>query len=100
MHSELEENSLGNFGERETPDTHDWGYFAHLSIYKFASQFSFGLRFLDIGCGTGYGSAYVNENAHARVSALDRDARVMMQMSPSIRASIQARTTAHWGSLP
>lgn len=46
-------------------------YYAHLSIYYFASQFTQGKRVLDAGSGAGYGSAYLAEHGADFVQALD-----------------------------
>ena len=34
-------------------------FLAHLAVYDFAARFAPGLRVLDLGCGTGYGSAHL-----------------------------------------
>lgn len=48
-------------GERVVPDdvTHKDLYFEHIARYAFASQFTSGKTVLDVGCGTGYGSAFL-----------------------------------------
>ena len=66
--------SRGNFGERQESGRHDWGYYAHLSIYAFAAEFVRGRRCLEIGCGTGYGAQYLEaEGGAASVVAIDKD---------------------------
>ncbi|RCV65769.1 2-polyprenyl-3-methyl-5-hydroxy-6-metoxy-1,4-benzoquinol methylase [Methanophagales archaeon] len=55
-------NSTGDLtdaGERVSPDCKNDCYYAHLSIYHFASQFVRDKRVLDAGSGTGYGASYL-----------------------------------------
>src|SRR5262249_18901667 len=58
-------------GERATPDVANWGFYAHLSIYHFASRFAAGARVLDAGSGTGYGSRYLLDRGARSVLGLD-----------------------------
>ena len=58
-------------GERITPDVRNWGYYAHLSIYSFCSQFVKGARVLDAGCGTGYGCPHLLQHGAASVVGVD-----------------------------
>jgi SAM-dependent methyltransferase len=67
----------GNFGERQRADRPDWGFFAHLSIYRFAAPLVAGKRCLEIGCGTGYGSAHLLEAGPERLVAMDKAADVL-----------------------
>jgi SAM-dependent methyltransferase len=60
---------LTNAGERMVVGNM-WGYWAHLSIYRFAVPFAQGKRVLDAGSGAGYGSAYLARYG-ANVLALD-----------------------------
>jgi GT2 family glycosyltransferase/SAM-dependent methyltransferase len=64
-------------GERVTPDRADWGYYAHLSIYSFATGFTAGKRVLDAGCGTGYGSHYLLTQGAEHVEAIDYSERAI-----------------------
>lgn len=59
-------------GERAIPGDPKWQhlFFEHMVRYIFASQFMEGKRVIDIGCGTGYGSAYIAKNA-AEVVGID-----------------------------
>lgn len=50
-------------------------YVAHLSIYTFFARFCRGLRVLDAGCGTGYGSAYLARAGAASVLGVDINAK-------------------------
>ena len=60
---------LTNAGERMIVGNM-WGYWAHLSIYRFSVPFAQGKRVLDAGSGAGYGSAYLSRHG-AKVIALD-----------------------------
>jgi SAM-dependent methyltransferase len=64
----------GNFGERQEPRPHDWGFLAHQSIYEFAGGFVRGRRCLEIGCGTGYGSDLLVQSGASSLIAIDKDA--------------------------
>src|SRR3954454_23645008 len=48
---------------------------AHLSVYWFFARFTQGLRVLDIGCGTGYGSAHLLQQGASEVLGIDQDRR-------------------------
>lgn len=45
-------------------------YLIHIATYRFAEQFTRGKRVLDLGCGSGYGSAQIARTA-AHVTAVD-----------------------------
>lgn len=45
-------------------------YVMHVATYRFAEQYTRGMRVLDFGCGSGYGSAQIAETA-ARVVGVD-----------------------------
>jgi SAM-dependent methyltransferase len=49
-------------------------FVAHLATYDFAARFVAGSRVLDLGCGTGYGSAHLLAAGAAAVTGLDSDA--------------------------
>lgn len=66
-------DGVGNGGERMVAGMNDWGYFAHLSIYRFFSDFVSGKEILEIGSGTGYGANYLSNSA-SRIVSLDVDA--------------------------
>ncbi len=53
---------LTNAGERMIVGNM-WGYWAHLSIYRFALEFSKNKRVLDAGSGSGYGSDFLSNYA-------------------------------------
>lgn len=70
-------DAQGNFGERQDAAGRDWGYHAHLSIYRFAADFVRGRRCLEIGCGTGYGSRFLRDAGATSLVAIDKDAAVL-----------------------
>ncbi len=49
--------------ERCCPDFPDENFLNHSKVYRFASQFCVGGKVLDVGCGTGYGTACLAESA-------------------------------------
>lgn len=62
---------ISDGGERVTHLRPNGCYLAHLSIYRFALQFVQGSVVLDMGSGSGYGSAYFAENGAAFVEGVD-----------------------------
>jgi len=48
-------------------------YFAHLAVYRFASDYAIDAQVLDAGSGMGYGSAYLADKGAARVIGVDID---------------------------
>lgn len=57
--------------ERVCPDFPDENFVNHFKAYRFAAQFCPGRRVLDVGCGTGYGTAHLAEAAKNAVG-IDR----------------------------
>jgi SAM-dependent methyltransferase len=66
---------LALHAECVSPEVSNDLFVAHLSIYEFASGFVRGRDTLDLGCGTGYGSARLVSAGAASVVGLDRDRR-------------------------
>jgi 2-polyprenyl-3-methyl-5-hydroxy-6-metoxy-1,4-benzoquinol methylase len=54
-------------GERCCPDFPDENFVNHLKVYQFASQFCGAKKILDVGCGTGYGTAFLAESGLSAV---------------------------------
>ena len=65
-----EDIAIGNEGERMFI-ANLWSYWAHLSIYRFALPFAIGRRVLDVGTGTGYGTAYLARHGASGVLGFD-----------------------------
>ena len=73
--------TFGNFGERQEAESKNWGYYAHLSIYKFAFQFGKNKDYLEIGCGTGYGAHYLADLGAKSYTAIDKDPLVVEDLN-------------------
>ena len=52
-------------------------YLRHFSAYIYATKYLFGKRILEIGCGTGYGTAYLSEIGFSFIVASDIDKEVL-----------------------
>jgi SAM-dependent methyltransferase len=61
-------------GGRVSPEAANDLFLAHLAAYDFAARFAADRRVLDLGCGTGYGSAHLLAAGAAAVVGLDPDA--------------------------
>lgn len=68
-------HDITNGGERAAPDG-SWSHYAHLSIYRFAVPYAASRHVLDVGSGTGYGSAYLTQHG-ASVTALEGSAEAV-----------------------
>lgn len=64
-------------GERVCADRADFGFLAHLSIYRFANRHVVGRRVLDAGCGTGYGAHDLALAGAASVLGIDASDRAI-----------------------
>ena len=62
----------GPTGERVCPDFPDANFESHRRVYEFAAQFAPGRDVLDVGCGTGYGTALLAERGASAVLGIDR----------------------------
>lgn len=51
---------------------------SHLARYRFASPFTTGKRILDLGCGAGYGTAYLKSHGAKEVVGVDIDRRATL----------------------
>jgi SAM-dependent methyltransferase len=67
----------GESPERVSPDSPNWGFYAHLSIYTFAVPFAVGRNGLDAGCGTGYGTSYLVEHGARYVVGVDHSSKAI-----------------------
>jgi SAM-dependent methyltransferase len=63
--------------ENVSPEVRNDLFQAHLSIYWFFARFVEGRRVLDIGCGTGYGTAHLRRTGAREVVGIDQDRRAM-----------------------
>ena len=59
-------------GERVCPDFPDENFDNHRKVYAFAAQFVRDMAVLDIGCGTGYGTAILGEAGASEALGVDR----------------------------
>ena len=64
---------LRPFSESVWPGVRNDLFVAHASIYEFAARYTTGLRTLDAGCGTGYGSYFLATRGAAEVTGIDID---------------------------
>ncbi len=78
-------------GERVIPDDieHRHLYFEHIARYAYGRLFAQGKRILDVGCGTGYGSAYLAAQGALSVEGID----------VSVEGIAYARKHFHLGNL-
>jgi SAM-dependent methyltransferase len=61
------------YEERISGERRNDCYYAHLSIYVFASQFCKNKVVLDAGCGSGYGTTYLAEHGAEMIYGVDTD---------------------------
>ena len=59
-------------GERVCPDFADANFENHRKVYEFAAQFVPGASVLDVGCGTGYGTALLADAGASTAVGIDR----------------------------
>ncbi len=86
-----------------SPEVPDDLFQAHLALYLFATRYSGGRRVLDLGCGTGYGTARLVEQGAASAVGLDCDEKAIRYARrkferPSVRF-VTARAEALPGDL-
>lgn len=60
-------------GENVSPEVRNDLFQAHLAIYFYAAALAPGARILDLGCGTGYGSAHMLASGAREVVGIDQD---------------------------
>jgi SAM-dependent methyltransferase len=63
--------------ENVSPEVPNDLFQAHLSVYWFFARFVQGRRVLDLGSGTGYGTAHLRRAGAAEVVGVDRDRRAV-----------------------
>ncbi|MPZ22998.1 MAG: methyltransferase domain-containing protein [Dehalococcoidia bacterium] len=61
------------FGENISPEVKNDLYWAHLSIYLFFAGYVAGRRVLDLGCGSGYGTAHLADSGASEAVGVDLD---------------------------
>jgi 2-polyprenyl-3-methyl-5-hydroxy-6-metoxy-1,4-benzoquinol methylase len=89
-------------GERVWADFPDDNFYNHLEVYKFGSQFVISKDVLDVGSGTGYGSAYLADHGAKSVIGIDfSQAAVKLARKSYDRNNLQfMQMDAHRLSLP
>lgn len=75
--SEWTVEEIADQGERVSHLHQDFVFFGHLSIYDYATRYCQGARVLDVGCGAGYGAAYLLEHGAASVVGVDASAKAI-----------------------
>jgi 2-polyprenyl-3-methyl-5-hydroxy-6-metoxy-1,4-benzoquinol methylase len=87
-------------GERVVPGkTPPFLVLEHLLRYRFAAPFSDGLRVLDVGCGTGYGTAILAETASLTIG-VDSDPEAVHYAHHAYRRTHLSYTLADCRDLP
>ena len=82
-------------GERVSPDYKNDCYYAHLSIYHFASQFVNDKVVLDAGCGMGYGVSYLADAQAKYVEGIDISKKAVQYATQKFnRPNLHFRTMA------
>jgi SAM-dependent methyltransferase len=76
-HQSWTAEDISDGGERVSHLAKDFFYYGHLSIYDFAIPYCSGAVVLDVGCGAGYGSAFLASHGARHVSGVDASAKAV-----------------------
>ena len=95
MNDDVLSSDVTDEGERVSPDYKNDCYYAHLSIYQFASQFVKDKEVLDAGSGTGYGVSYLADAQAKYVEGVDISKKAIQYASQKFsRPNLHFRTMA------
>lgn len=92
--------TIASSGERVSHLSRDHVYYAHLSIYRHASDLCRGARVLDAGSGAGYGAAYLAGAGADSVLGVDASERAVAFSQHHFRRPNLAFQTASLDLLP
>jgi 2-polyprenyl-3-methyl-5-hydroxy-6-metoxy-1,4-benzoquinol methylase len=95
MNEDVLSSDVTDEGEHVSPDYKNDCYYAHLSIYHFASQFVKDKEVLDAGSGTGYGVSYLADAQAKYVEGIDISKKAIRYASQKFsRPNLHFRTMA------